>query len=180
MVQHPSEWEWSSYLSTAGLRAAAGFLTLTEVWKAFDPTDLAKAQEMYARFVVAAGDDAWPPDPFFLGTDAFCAQVVQELEPYRSNKEMAYVERFAVRPPLEALFASCDDRLTCNVSIREAFHRHGYTLREISEFLHVHPTTVWRRIHSKAQAVTEEGVRVERPDLTSSPSAPAQNQDLTP
>src|SRR5262245_44061746 len=179
-VQHPAEWEWSSYRSTAGLRTPAGFLTLTEVWKAFDPTDLAKAQEMYARFVVAAGDDAWPPDPFFLGTDAFRAQVTQELEPYRSNQEMAYMERFAVRPPLAALFASSDDRLTCNVSMREAFHRHGYTLREISEFLHVHPTTVWRRIHSMPQAATEKGVCVESPDLTLSPSGRAQNQDLTP
>ena len=180
MVQHPADWEWSSYRSTAGMGTPAAFLTLTEVWKAFDSTDLAKAQELYARFVVAAGDDALPPDPFFLGTDAFRTQVAQELEPHRSNHEIAYVQRFAVRPSLAALFASGDDRLTCNVSMREAFHRHGYTLREISEFLHVHPTTVWRRVHSVPQAVTEEGVCVESPDLMSSPSAPAQNQDLTP
>lgn len=66
IVQHPAEWEWSSYRSTAGLSTPAGFLSLNEVWKAFDPTDLAKAQETYARFVVAAGDDAWPPDPSSL------------------------------------------------------------------------------------------------------------------
>jgi len=180
IVQHPAEWEWSSYRSTAGLSTPAGFLSLNEVWKAFDPTDLARAQELYARFVVAAGDDAWPPDPFFLGTDAFRAQVAPELKPYRSNQEIAYVERFAVRPSLESLFAAGDDRQRCNASMREAFHRHGYTLREISEFLDVHATTVWRRIHRVPQTDTGKDVCAENHDVTRCSSAPAVNQDLTP
>ena len=90
------------------------------------------------------------------------------------------MERFAVRPSLESLFTAGDDRLRCNASMRKAFHLHGYTLREISEFLDVHPTTVWRRIHGVPQADTGKGVCVENEDVTPCSCAPAANQDLTP
>jgi len=51
---------------------------------------------------------------------------------------------FTDRPKLDALFAGLEDgaRDARNVLIRQALHGHGYTLKEIADYLGLHYTTV--------------------------------------
>jgi len=59
-------------------------------------------------------------------------------------------EYFLERPSLDRLFAGLRDVDAIDSAISDAFERHGYTLREIGEFLGRPPATVWRRVRRSA------------------------------
>lgn len=158
LVRHPAEWPWSSYSATAGLVGPVQFLALDEVWKAFESVDVGRAQALYADFVDAgsAVGDA-PAGPIVCGSDAFAARVGVALASFRDSGDIVYAERFAVRPSLDVLFANVQGAQACDLSMRDAFERHGYTLREIGEFIGRHPGTVWKRIRRFAPGLASAG-----------------------
>jgi putative transposase len=148
VVQHPADWPWSSYRATAGLVEKPPFLALDDVWKAFEAANERRAQEVYADFVGAGAANVGdaPSGPVVYGSGAFVNRVGVALAPHRDQHDIVYAERFAVRPTLDHLFTSAGDPHARDVSMREAYERHGYTLREIGDFVGRHPGTVWRRI----------------------------------
>ena len=81
-----------------------------------------------------------------FGSAAFTDQVGVALEPSRGTREISRAERFAVRPSLDQLFAGALAAASCDALMRDAFRRHGCTLREIGDLFGRHPSTVWRRI----------------------------------
>jgi putative transposase len=147
LVSAPAEWRWSSYRATAGLGGGPAFLALDDVWKAFD-ADVGSARGLFADFVGAGPCQTAPPGPVVFGSTAFTAQVGLVLEPHREIRDISRAERFAVRPSLDRLFAKSREGWSRDALMREAFRRHGYTLREIGELVGLHPSTVWRRIRS--------------------------------
>jgi REP element-mobilizing transposase RayT len=151
LVQRAADWPWSSYRATAGLAVAAPWLALDEVWEAFGDNPL-EAQRAYADFVDGdiSAHEAVPAGPVVFGSGAFVARVGRALAPHRGCREVVYAERFADRPRLIDLFAIGADACAREIAIRKAFDDHGYTLREIGEFLGVHPSTVWRHVRGLA------------------------------
>lgn len=164
-VDHPEAWPWSSYRATVGLIDPVEFLALDAVWRAFDPGDARSAKALFADFVRAPDVAELPRGPVVCGSGDFTAQVGVMLEPHRGDVEIVYAERFAVRPGLDRLFGNARDARSRDASMREAFARHGYTLREIGDFLGLPPSTVWWRIKRVRENPTGSGT-LENRDLT--------------
>jgi putative transposase len=154
LVVHPKDWAWSSYRATAGIDAPPTFLALGRVWGAFS-ADSVSACERYEAFVTASPPEPQdrPAGPLVCGSDAFLARVEPALEPHRHERDVVYGERFACRPSLAHLFTNSGDRDALDVAMWAAFERHGYTLREVGEFLGRPPATVWRRVRRGARSV---------------------------
>ena len=154
IVAHPAAWPWSSYRPTAGLEPRPSFLDLDPVWKAFD-SDRSVAQRLYAGAVNDA--PAEPEDlltgPIAYGSESFRTRVAETLDAHRDERDVVYAERFACRPSLERLFVKGVSASALQCAMRNAFERHGYTLREIGNFVGRPPSTVWRRIHRSAGPV---------------------------
>ena len=109
---------------------------------------LRSAKALFADFVRAPDVAELPARSSRRAAQAtFTAQVGVTLEPHRGDREIVYAERFAVRPGLDDLFGNAGDARPRDASMREAFVRHGYTLREIGDFLGLHSSTVWWRIN---------------------------------
>jgi hypothetical protein len=89
------------------------------------------------------------------GSDAFLARVEPALEPRRGEREVVYGERYACRPSLAHLLTDAWDPDALDIAMWEAFERHGYTLREVGEFLGRPPATVWRRVRHGARSAAD-------------------------
>jgi hypothetical protein len=139
------------------------FLALDDVWKAFEPADQRRAQERNADFVGAGAADFGdaPTGPVVYGSGTFVTQVGLTLASHRDKHDIVHAERFAVRPPLDQLFTHAGDAHSRDASMREAYERHGYTLREIGAFVGRHPGTVWRRIRCVGERVGNEAEKIE-------------------
>jgi putative transposase len=151
LVAHPADWPWSSYRATAGLLAPPPFLALDRAWAAFDP-EPSIAQAVFAAFVAAGPSMAdRPADPIASCSATFRARVSEALEPHRGVRDFIYAERFACRPPLEQLIDRTTVAAALDLAMRDAFENHGYTAREIGEFVGRPAATVWRRIRRAAE-----------------------------
>jgi putative transposase len=150
-VSSPADWPWSSYRATAGLEAPPPFLALDFVWDAFD-RDRAIAEQVFASYVIGSGPEGTEPPSgsMVFGSEEFQARVGNALEARRADREFSYAQRFACRPPLEQLFAGASESVGLDLAMREAFERHGYTLREIGDCVGRPSGTVWRRIRRAA------------------------------
>jgi putative transposase len=147
LVAHPAEWPWSSYRATAGLETRPSFLTLDRVWRLFD-ADPSVGQRRYVAFVAGGppGRTDRLPGPMADGPEPFLSHLGTILEAHRDEAEVTYAERFACRPSLDRIFECAHDAAALDQRMREAFERHGYTLREIGDFVRRPANTVWRRI----------------------------------
>jgi REP element-mobilizing transposase RayT len=147
LVAHPAEWPWSSYRATAGLETRPSLLTLDRVWRSFD-ADPSVAQRRYVAFVAGGppGHTDRLPGPMADGREPFLSHLGKILEAHRDEADVTYAERFACRPSLDRIFEYADDAAALDQSMREAFEHHGYTLREIGDFVRRPANTVWRRI----------------------------------
>jgi putative transposase len=159
LVGQPADWPWSSYRATAGLETPPSCLGLDRVWRSFD-ADMPTARRRYAAFV-AGGPPARAADrlPATLaeGPEPFLSRLGAILEQHRDEVDVTHAERFACRPSLDRLFESADDADALDHSMRDAFQRYGYTLREIGDFVGRPANTVARRIRRANQPVDPSG-----------------------
>jgi REP element-mobilizing transposase RayT len=114
----------------------------------FRRVDPSVAQRRYVAFVAGGppGRTDRLPGPVADGPKAFLSHLGMILEAHRDEAEVTYAERFACRPSLNQIFECADDAAAFDQSMHEAFERHGYTLREIGDFVRRPANTVWRRI----------------------------------
>jgi len=148
MVRSCKDWRWSSYRATAGLDPSASFLTTDWILSQFAGSR-ANAQRAYRRFVSAGRDErVWERvrGQIYFGSDAFIEQHAPADR--TALEEIPRQQRLVRRPSLEEVFASAPD----NRAVWIAYREHGYTLREIAAFLHVHYSTVSRRLRRQEQA----------------------------
>ena len=154
LVTDPSDWQWSSYRATAGLEVSPPCLSLDRVWKSFD-ADPRVAQRRYAAFVAGGppGRSDRPSAAIAHGSEPFIMRMANALEPFSDKRDATYADRFACRSPLERIFRHADEAATLDQAMYDAFERHGYTLREIGEFVRRPADTVWRRIRRAKRRV---------------------------
>ena len=144
MVRSAKDWKWSSYRATAGLADAPTFLTTEWTLSQFDG-DLARARKAYRRFVQQGrGVEIWSElrHGNLLGSETFDERIQPLLEERRTEIEIPRIERLAGRPSLDELFADVHDRPTRNERIHQAMRIHEYTLKELSEHLKLHYSTI--------------------------------------
>ncbi len=151
LVAHARLWPWSSYCATAGEAPVPAFLTVDWVLALGETTARGVAERRYRQFVEAGLTEmADPLDRFrsrpVVGGDAFLAQLRARAHGGTTLVEVPRAQRFAARPSLATLFAgftSKDDRdARCVLAVRD----HGYTMKEVADFLGLHYATVSRAL----------------------------------
>lgn len=151
LVRGPGQWKWSSYRATVGRAASPRFLSVDWLLSQFGK-NRAEARAEY-RWFVSAGKAKDPPwkklkGQILLGSADFVEKLEATLKRRERVLEIPRVQRYAARPPLEALlvFGKTGARTARDKAIQEAYAKYGYTLREIAEHLGVHYSTVSRAL----------------------------------
>jgi putative transposase len=151
LIKKPEQWRWSNYKATIGLAKRPSFLTIDWVLSQFGGRKRV-AMEKHRRFVMEGIDKESPWETLkgqiFWGTDEFIKQLSGLLDEKESIKEVPKVQRYVARPSLGELFKgkkgkerTAEDRV-----IYDAYVRHGYTMKEIADYLHFHYATISRAI----------------------------------
>ena len=145
IVEEPGQWKWSSYQSTVTPQNRDRISSPDWILSQFS-TQTVEARKLYRQFV-ADGLKAESPwrrlqAQTYLGRPDFIAKMQKLLGEKQDIKEIPRKQRYPSRPYLEEIFrqiASKDERNRC---IIKAHTSHGYTLKEIADYLRIHYTTV--------------------------------------
>lgn len=148
----PDEWQWSSYRATAGLEPAPDFLSLDRVWSAVNCSDIAAGRRRYIGHVAGGVEGEELRKALLFGSERLARQVASLLVPHQHEIDFVRADRFAVRTPLTEIFAGLTAVEELKHAAAEAFHVHGYTLRDIGRLIDRTPSAVCRWI----RAVREE------------------------
>jgi DNA invertase Pin-like site-specific DNA recombinase len=89
-----------------------------------------------------------------LGEDDFVERMIGYIKGYEDIKEIPRSQRYVGRPALLRLFneGAFTDKKTRAVAIRRAIINHGYSLKEVADFLGIHYSTISRAIGGSSYA----------------------------
>jgi putative transposase len=153
IVKKPEDFRWSSYLPTLGAVARPPFLSTEWLLGNFSAA-LAESSRRYRDFVkdgMKINESPWDKltGQILLGTEAFVQKVKGFLGEKDAIAEIPRIQRHVGRPQLDELFSpdSTLPKAERNRLIRLAYGKHGYTLKEISQALGIHYTTVSKVIN---------------------------------
>jgi len=146
LVADAGQWQWSSYNATIG-QESQRFLTLTWLTALFVGTTLKESRDMLAEHVKTEPEEyadlvraaAEGPYEFKKRVRGVIGATLYLAELPRSYRALA-------RPPLSELFGTCK-RAERRTAILRAHVVHGYLLREIANYLQLHPTTISRIVN---------------------------------
>ena len=144
MVEHASEYRWSSYRDTTGQRSAPEWLNTDWVLSQFGK-QRKRAKEKYKQFVSdGIGNDSPLENlqgQLVLGSDKFVTKALSHLpkEQQASLSEIPKKQRKKVFA-LSTYFK----QYKRDIAVAEAYYSGGYSQREIGEFLGCHYSTVSR------------------------------------
>ena len=153
MVKAPDDYGWSSYLPTLGKCQKPELLTTEWILTNFSST-LRKARIEYQQFVkdgIESKESPWKKlsGQIVLGSDTFLNKLKDILGEKEQITEIPRIQRFAGRPLLADMFSddAISEKEERNRRIHEAHIKYGYTLKEISNVLNVHYTTISKVIN---------------------------------
>jgi REP element-mobilizing transposase RayT len=148
ITAQPDDYRWSSYLPTLGTVARPSFLATEWLLGNFS-TSLAESCRRYRQFVKEGMNIIESPweklaGQILLGTDAFVQKARGLLDDKDDLAEIPRIQRHVGRPPLDELFSPAISltKGERNRLIHLAHGKHGYTLKEISQAVGIHYTTV--------------------------------------
>ena len=145
VVAKPEAWRWSSYRTTAGLRKELDYLTTDWILGLFNSKSTV-AQKQYRAFVREGIHRGSPWDELqgqvLLGEEGFVEKFKDLLEDKKQVKEIPRSQRYVSRPSLDKIFSGQKAKAQRDISINAAHMSHGYTLKEIADYLRIHYTTV--------------------------------------
>lgn len=151
MVKHPKAWPWSSYRATAGLDIVPEFLTVDWVLGQL-AKERHRAYKRYQEFVREGveGESPWQElkGQILLGQPRFMERIRGYLRNAGEIREIPRQQRYIMRPLLEEIFRP-GRQSHREQAIYQAHVEYGYTLREISDKLELHYTTVSKIIKSR-------------------------------
>jgi REP element-mobilizing transposase RayT len=155
MVERPEQYRWSSYRPTLGKAAKPALLTTGWLLGNFSST-LAESRRRYRQFVTAGMDDIESPwgklsGQILLGTEEFVQKAKELLGGKVDIPEIPTRQRHVGRPTLADLFppATVMQKQLRNRLVRLAHGTYGYTMKELSQVLGVHYTTISKVINSE-------------------------------
>jgi len=160
IVQRAEEWTWSSYGATAGRTKPHPCLVTDWVISQFgSEKKIAKAG--YRRFVREGigAESIWNRmrGQSILGEDEFIESFSDYVRGKRQIPEIAKSQRFMNKPPLGEIFRPevLGDRQKRDRGIGKAVFEHGYTQREVADYLRIHFTSVSRILRGKDKMPTK-------------------------
>ena len=155
MVERPEQYRWSSYRPTLGKAAKPALLTTGWLLGNFSST-LAESRRRYRQFVTAGMDDIESPwgklsGQILLGTEEFVQKAKELLGGKVDIPEIPTRQRHVGRPTLADLFppATVMQKQLRNRLVRLAHGTYGYTMKELSQALGAHYTTISKVINSE-------------------------------
>lgn len=151
MIDHLSDWKWSSYRSMIGNASVAVWLETDWILRHFG-RKRKQAIKSYVEFVNAGKGSVpvWEEKihPSILGDETFIESIYREHveDATPEIKEINRMERRWCPESLESYFENGVERV---VAITHAYRHGGFTMKEIADFCGVHYSTVSRAIKSK-------------------------------
>ncbi len=141
------QWKWSSYGGTAGLGKSPPWLAVDWVLSQFGKRRYPAARH-YRRFVREGIDrpSIWEgvQAQVLLGEEEFVEKLKSYVKGYQEIAEIPRTQRYLSRPKLKTLFEGKLTKAKRDALIVRAVHRHGYSQREVADFLDLHYATVSR------------------------------------
>jgi putative transposase len=146
LVADPAKWRWSSYAATAGEAPVPPFLETDWLLALLGGKTPSAAHANYKSFVARglredkdalAGLEGRP----IVGGEAFAESLEPCLHDLAQSRKVAKKRR---APPLSGLLGRSSPPEVRNARICEAYRRHGYTMKAIADYLHLHYSTVSR------------------------------------
>ena len=149
-VQEPGEWKWSSFNATAGKIKPPQCLTVDWILGQFG-TKRGQAEKGYRDFVRAGigGERIWRKvkGQSILGEEDYVGRLMEYIRGRRDIQEIPKQQRYLNRPGLNELFRNKGkDKEKRNKLMYNAVVEHGYSQKEIADFLGLHYSTVSRLI----------------------------------
>jgi len=145
ICRHPQAYRWSSYRATAGSERPPTFLTTDWMLSQFGGSRR-RAQEAYRAFVESEIAGAIEIRGERVGSMRFLRNR-HGIDPPLAEIKREHIE--PVRRPLEEILSQSPQ------PISDAYRVHGYTLREIAEYLGCHYSTISRRLRDQELAVQD-------------------------
>lgn len=150
IVKDPEKYEWSSYQSIVGLSKRPEYLYTDFVLSQFSK-EKKKAIEFFKRFVA---DGVGGEDPekllvgeLILGNRKFINNLKNILKSKRDQKEIPRTQRYADKKSLDEIFKmEVKEKIQRDKLIYKSYIEYGYTMKEVSEYLGVHYSTVSKAI----------------------------------
>jgi len=151
LVAHPGEWRWSSFRATAGETAVPGFLSVDWVRSLSGARTQTEAIRRFVS-IVEAGIGApentvdWFSSKSVMSDGALADQLGEQCRAAVRCTEFPRAQRFGSRPPLASIFGNVASRSDRNAQTGAAVRDHGYTMKEVADFLGLHYITVSRAL----------------------------------
>lgn len=150
-VRAPKEWRWSSYRGTSGIDRPHPSHTADWILGQFS-TKRKQAEKKYREFVEAGIGikNIWEDvkGQSILGEEDFVERLIGYIKGHEDIKEIPKEQRYLKRPALKEIFS--DDillnRIRRNRKIAETIENHGYSQKEIADYLGMHYSTVSRLV----------------------------------
>ncbi len=142
LCAHPADWPWSSYAATAGLEPRPSFLAIDELLAQFANMRHV-AQRRYVDYVEAKLPEAHHAAPVVgqrLGPEAFLRDT------FGYDPPLPEIPRVQIEPHPPSLVEIFNASAT---PVADAYRRHGYTLKQIGDFLGRHYSSVSRRLRDE-------------------------------
>jgi REP element-mobilizing transposase RayT len=162
LVAHPGEWRWSSFRATAGEVPAPGFLSVDWVRSLSGARTQTEAIRRFVSFVEAgigepeSAVDRLSAQPV-MGGGVLTGPLADQCREAVQCAEFPRAQRFGSRPPLARIFGDVTSRSDRNTRAVAAVRDHGYTMKQVADFLGLHYITISRAL-SRADGLpaTEE------------------------
>jgi putative transposase len=151
VVQSPGDWKWSSYNGTAGRIKPHPCLTVDWILGQFGDRR-GQAEKGYRDFVRAGigGERIWKKvrGQSILGEADYAEQIMEYIKGQRDKQEIPKQQRYLNRAGLAYLFPDQrkKDRAKRNKLMYNAIVEHGYSQKEIADYLGLHYSTISRLI----------------------------------
>lgn len=150
IVREPGEWKWSSYHATAYTKRHPEWLSTDWILGMF-AENVQEATAGYQKFVFDGIIDTtslWDrlKGQIFFGSEEFVFSLRDTFKKGNIN-EIPKAHRYVKRTGLEELFRNAGDRQQRNKQVLLAYVQHGYTMKEIADYLALHYTTVSKIIN---------------------------------
>jgi REP element-mobilizing transposase RayT len=148
----PDNWRWSSYRATAGIGKPHPCLTIDWVLGQFHK-NRNQAQKEYRRFVIAAKgkERIWSEirAQSILGEDEFTENLIKYAKGFEDIKEIPRNQRYFNRPTLHTLLTEkiMNNRKKKIDMVVRAVEKHGYSQKEIADYLGVHYSAISRMVN---------------------------------
>jgi putative transposase len=134
-VQDAAAWRWSSYRATADLDTAPPWLDVAGVWAMFDDGSGPRASEQFRLLAASSLDDVSPMASLLAGSSDFARRLEPNFEAHTDDENFVYADRFATRPALSELLPPHLPGPELHATVRVAYLRYAYTLRELGRLL---------------------------------------------